>query len=223
METPRQVRLGADLVLIHQCISRGIHVSRLYSNVFRQGGFPNSRIRQGFADYVRSLSSVLHAHHRGEDELAFPLFRAKFPEAPCDRLTAEHRMILPLLEEVRTGILQAAESGAPQEPLGLLDRVLTEMGAIWWPHIETEETHFSADKIDTVMTPDEQSSFMGRLGRFHQENSGPDYLVVPFTLYNLPAESRAVLAETMPPAVVRELVPGAWKEKWQAMSPFLMV
>lgn len=223
MEEENRIRIGVELVLIHQCLSRAIHVSKLYSDIFRQTGFPDGNIRPGFADYVRSLVSVLHSHHLAEDELAFPAFRGRLPEAPYNRLAAEHRLMRPLLEEVRVGLERALVRTSSREPLAGLDRVLREMEGIWKPHIETEEAHFSAENIDAVMLPGEQADFMSRLSRHIQEHSGPDYLVVPFTLFNLPPASRAILSETMPPAVTQELVPGPWKEKWRPMSPFLLV
>ena len=65
-----------------------------------------------------------------------------------------------------------------------------------------------------------------RLGKMfaehNQEHSGPDYLVVPFLLYNLSAEDRAIMSQEMPPVVTQQLVPVAWKEKWAPMSPFLL-
>jgi hypothetical protein len=53
-------------------------------------------------------------------------------------------------------------------------------------------------------------------------HSGPDYLVVPFVLYNLSPEQRAILAAEMPPIVTQQLVPIAWKAQWEPMSPFLL-
>jgi hypothetical protein len=47
-------------------------------------------------------------------------------------------------------------------------------------------------------------------------------LGVPFVLYNLPAQERAIQARTMPSAVVEELVPVVWKEQWAPMQPFLL-
>lgn len=223
MQAENRVGLGVELVLIHQSIGRAIHISKLYSDIFRQTGFPEGRIRPGFADYVRSLVSVLHSHHLAEDEVAFPALREKLPIAPYDRLLAEHRQFRPLLEEVRLGIRRAVEGPSSQEPLAGLDRSLRELERIWKPHIETEQAHFSAENMDGVMAPEEQADLASRLGRHVQEHSGPDYLVVPFTLFNLPPESRAVLSETLPPAVTQQLLPGAWKEKWQPMSPFLLV
>jgi hypothetical protein len=46
--------------------------------------------------------------------------------------------------------------------------------------------------------------------------------VVPFLLYNLPPEERAIFSQGMPPVVTQELVPVVWKEKWSPMKPFLL-
>ncbi len=223
MEDNLNGRVGVDLALIHQCISRAIHVSKLYSNIFRQCGFPDGKIRPGFGDYVHSLLSVLLTHHQGEDELAFPVFRDKLPEAPYERLAADHHFILQLLREVRLKIDEALDNESSQEPLSRLDGVMTELGDIWSRHIEIEEFHFSPDKLDAVMSPEDQARLVGRLAQFFLLHSGPDYLIVPFTLFNLPPESRMVLSGTMPPLVTRELVTGPWKDKWRPMSPFLLV
>ncbi|MBP1769670.1 MAG: hypothetical protein H6P96_288 [Candidatus Aminicenantes bacterium] len=75
MEVDNPFRVGAAMLLIHQSISRGIHMSGLYTRIFMQAGLPDGKIRPGFADYIRSLTSVLHAHHLAEDELTFPRLR----------------------------------------------------------------------------------------------------------------------------------------------------
>ncbi len=54
------------------------------------------------------------------------------------------------------------------------------------------------------MSADEQLRLLAQIGEADQEHSGPDYLV-------------------MPPVVTRRLIPVAWKEKWQPMSPFLLI
>ncbi len=53
------------------------------------------------------------------------------------------------------------------------------------------------------------------------KNSGPEYLVIPFVLYNLTGQDRTMIEQVMPPLVTQQLVPGAWKEKWAPMKPFL--
>ena len=72
------------------------------------------------------------------------------------------------------------------------------------------------------MSAEEQIRLLARIGEANHEHSGPDYLVVPFTLFNLPQKDRGYMSDLMPPAVIRDLIPTAWKEKWQPMSPFLL-
>lgn len=223
MEGNIQLRVGEALLLIHQCISRGIHMSGLYSRIFTQAGFPSSRIRPGYVDYVRSLASVLHAHHLAEDELAFPLFKELLPEAPCAQLSDEHLKIASLVDEIRLKIDRAADDPESRETLERIDVLLGRLAELWRPHIAIEEVHFTAAKIDTVMSQEDQAALLTRIGESNLKHSGPDYLVVPFTLFNLPPDDRAYMSNMMPAVVVQKLVPAAWKEKWQPMSPFLLV
>ena len=55
-----------------------------------------------------------------------------------------------------------------------------------------------------------------------QQHSGPAHWVVPFLLYNLPPDRRAVFARPMPLVVTRLLVPIVWRRKWAPMRPFLL-
>lgn len=221
MQDANHYHLGVTLLLIHQSISRGIQISRHFSRIFGQGGFPDDTSRQGFADYVRSLATVLRAHHLTEDELAFPRLRELLPGAPYDLLTDQHRLMESLLDEIGIRIGRAAGDAASGEPLAKLESALTKLEGIWKPHIEEEEAHFTPGKIDSLMQPDEQTAFVAQMAEFNQRHSAPDYLVVPFTLFNLALEDRNIMSQMMPPIVTQHLVPVAWKEKWRPMMPFL--
>jgi hypothetical protein len=223
MEVDNQFRVGEALLLIHQSISRGIHMSGLYSRIFMQAGFPGGNMRPGFVDYIRSLTSVLRAHHLAEDKLAFPLFRDLLPEAPYDQLADEHREFTPIVDELRLKIERAVEDPEGGESLERIDSLLAKMWDSWRPHIALEETHFSPARIDAVMSAEEQIQLLARMSDANREHSGPDYLVVPFTLFNLPEKDRTYLSGLLPPVVAQHLVPVAWKEKWRPMSPFLLV
>ncbi len=223
MEGTNHSRVGDALPLIHQSISRGIHMSGLYGRVFTRTGFPGGKIRPGFTDYVRSLTSVMHAHHLAEDQLAFPLFKERLPEAPYDRLADEHLKMVPIVDEVRLKIERATDDPESPESLDRIDTLMNSLAEIWRPHIAVEESHFTPEKIDAVMSADEQAGLLARIGEVNQKHSGPDYLVVPFTLFNLPHKERAYMSDLLPPIVPQQLVPVAWKEKWQPMSPFLLV
>jgi hypothetical protein len=55
-----------------------------------------------------------------------------------------------------------------------------------------------------------------------QEYSKPDFLVIPFLLYNLPLEDRIIFSQGMPPILTEQMVPVVWKDKWAPMKPFLL-
>lgn len=223
MEDMSHSRVGEALPLFHQSISRGIHMSGLYGRVFTRTGFPVGKIRPGFTDYVRSLTSVMNAHNLTEDQLAFPVFRERLPKAPYDKLADEHLKMTPIVDEVRQKIEWAAFDPESREAFERIDALMDSLEQIWRPHIEVEESHFSPEKIDAVMSASEQAGLLARIGEVSRKNSGPEYLVVPFTLFNLPQKERARLSDLLPPAVPQHLVPVAWKEKWQPMAPFLLV
>jgi hypothetical protein len=58
--------------------------------------------------------------------------------------------------------------------------------------------------------------------KFFQEHTGPAYLVMPFVLYNLSPEDRAITSQGFPEMVTKQLVPIDWKDKWVSMQPFLL-
>ncbi len=218
-----QFRVGDAFRLIHQSISRGVHMAGLYGRIFAQAGFPLGKIHSGFIDYVRSLVSVLNAHSLAEDQLAFPLFKELLPQAPYERLTNEHLELIPIVDDLRLEIGRVADNPEPRAPLGRIGNLLERLAEIWGPHIAIEETHFSPEKIDAVMSADEQARLLAQISDANQKHSGPDYLVVPFTLFNLPQKERSRLSDLLPPVEPWHLLPVDWKEKWQPMAPFLLV
>jgi hemerythrin-like domain-containing protein len=222
MSEPSQPNVAADLVRIHSVVTRGLKVSIERSQAFAQGGFPDDTTRQGFVDYVQSLVSVLHAHHLGEDELAFPYLRELLPDAPFDLLSEQHQHMLPILDKIKAASEAVAVQEPKSQPLNDLKRALTEIADLWQPHIQIEEEHFSVEKGAELISVDEHIRLAQLFAKLSQEHAQPDYLVVPFILYNLAPEDRAIMAGAMPPMVTQELVPKVWKEKWAPMQPFLL-
>jgi hemerythrin-like domain-containing protein len=216
-----QPNVAKDLARIHSVITRALRVAAERSQAFAQQGYPDASTREGFASYVRSLVSVLDGHHLLEDELAFPYLRDKLPEAPYDLLMAQHREMLPILEQIKATIEAAAEVSA-SGALNDINRALTQIAGIWHPHIQIEEEHFTPEKTGLLIDAEEHLRLSRMFGEYSQQHTSPDYLVVPFILYNLPAEQRAIQAQAMPPIVTQQLVPIAWKEKWASMVPFLL-
>jgi hypothetical protein len=209
------------MLSIHAVVSRGLRVALERNEAFVQHGFPDARSREGFIDYLRCLVSVLNAHHETEDTLAFPSFREKV-DAPYDLLTEQHRLLHPMLEQAKTIIEEAAAAPSAAEPLARLNVVLRKIEELWHPHIGIEEEHFTVDRFATLMPPEEHLRLIGRFLEHTRQITGPDYLILPFLLYNLEPRARALFASEMPPIVTEQLVPVVWKEKWEPMQPFLL-
>jgi hypothetical protein len=157
-----------------------------------------------------------------EDELVFPYFRPHIPDAPYDILTADHQRVVILLESVAKIIEEIAVNPQQPEKYNQLALPIIEIDRIWHPHISIEESWFNQERISACFSDEEQEN-IGREFAFHsQKHSGPDFLVMPFMLYNLPSEQRTLLARTFPPIVTEQFVPIVWKEKWAPMQPYLL-
>ena len=222
MSEPVSSSVAAELIRIHLVITRGLKVAAESSQSFAQQGFPDVSAKEGFINYVRSLASTLHAHHLTEDDVAFPYFREKMLEAPFDLLSAQHQAMVLLLNEINSSIEPMELASQVHEPLSNLHRTLTQIAEIWHPHIKMEEDHFTPERVDALINPEEQTRLCGLFIEHSQKHARPDYLVVPFLLYNLPPQERAAFAQRLPPVVVQQLIPVLWKEKWETMKPFLL-
>jgi hemerythrin-like domain-containing protein len=214
--------IALDLLRIHSIITRGISVATEKSQVFAREGFPDGSTREGFIRYARSLVSVLHSHHLTENELAFPYLRAKFPDAPYDLLIAQHQELVHLLDQINVAIEEVAADPQGAASLTKLNGVLRRTGEMWHPHIGIEQDHFAPDKVGPLLAPEEHIRLSKLFAEHSRKHTSPDYLIVPFLLYNLPPEERAIFARPMPLILTRLLVPLVWKKKWAPMMPFLL-
>jgi hypothetical protein len=221
MKQPNQPNIAADLIRIHSVVTRGLSVSLERGQTFARDGFPDDATREGFVSYVQSLVSVLHAHHLGEDELAFPYLRDLLPDAPFDLLSEQHQQMVPILDEIAAAN-EAVAAGGDSQSVNDLNRALTQVDELWHPHIQIEEEQFSVEKGAELIGVDEHIRLAQLFAKLSQEHAQPDFLVVPFILFNLSPEDRAIMAAPMPPVVTQELVPRAWKDKWAPMQPFLL-
>lgn len=213
--------LASDLVRIHKVITRGLSVGTTKGAEFMQAGFPDTRTRQGFADYALGLEVVLDAHHLAEDEVLFPSLREKLPQAPYDYLSKNHKEIEALLIPVKQAVVDVAGRDV-EAGLARLVEGLTEITAVWAPHIRMEESIFSHEALTKVMTLEELASLSRAVGKHSQEHSTPDYLALPFVLFNLNVEDRATMAAALPKEVLEVLLPKEWKDRWAPMKPFLL-
>jgi hemerythrin-like domain-containing protein len=214
--------IAADLTRIHLVVTRGVAVAREHCQTYARDGFPDAATQEGFIRYVEALVTVLDGHHLTEDEMVFPYLQTKLPDAPYAALMAEHQVVVQLLNQV-SGILTAIRSaGDPRPALADLEPVLARLDAVWHPHRQKEETHFTTESLAPLIPPDEQARVGLEWAKHGQEHAGPPPLAVPFILYNLTPDERAIMLHKMPPVVTQELVPGPWKEQWGPMKPFLL-
>jgi hypothetical protein len=214
--------IGMELLRIHAILTRGLKISAENAQVFRDQGFPNTMTREGYLNYVNSFVAVINAHHLTEDDLAFPYLRDKFPEAPYELLKTQHQNVVLVLNQVRAVIEPLTTETETGGLLDLLNESLKEIAVLWYPHIQIEEGHFSVEKMKTRI-PLEDHIKMGKLFMEHsQQHATPDYLVVPFLVYNLEPEERVTFIRELPPVVTQQLIPTVWKEKWKPMAPFLL-
>jgi hemerythrin-like domain-containing protein len=222
MSEDHESSFSRALITIHAVITRALKVTKTHSQSFVQHDSSDASLRLGFVSYVRTFVSVTHAHHLTEDELLFPYFRDKIREAPFDLLTAQHREVARLLDEIAAATDEAESGSQAGEPFSRISRTAAELAELWHPHIENEESIFTSERLHAAVTLDEQLKLTKLAAEHGMKHSGPDYLAVPFILYNLSPEDRAAMSEQMPPIVTQQLVPVAWKEKWEPMSPFFL-
>ena len=222
MSTVNQPNVAATVLRIHAVITRALDVTMERGEIFAFQGFPDETTRLGYISYAQSLLSILHAHHLGEEELAFPFFRARIPDAPYAELLRTHQQMLPIIEQVKGDITAAASEANPTDTLHVMQQTFGQLRSIWHPHIATEEEQFTVAKLAAAATVDEHIKLERELGQHAMQHAGPDYLVVPFLLYNMPPADRAMQMAIMPPLVTQQLVPIVWKDKWAPMKPFLL-
>jgi hypothetical protein len=210
--------VGTDLVRIHKVVTRALEVSRQNSQA---DNLPEAH-QAGFAAYVRALTILLDSHHLGEDELAFPFWKTHLPEdSPFDRLKQQHRQMTAYLGQIN-GWLRAPEDAWQPAARSKLHRTLTYLQRLWLKHIGLEEATIGPENASRYLTPEENGQLARQLAEHGQAHSQPNELVMPFVIYNLAGEDRAEFIKLMPPVMLQQLIPFAWKAVWAPMTPFLL-
>lgn len=222
MSNKNQPNIGEDYIRFHKVMTRGLAVSLQNINEFLQIGELEKLNREGFLKYVQSFSSVLHGHHQAEDEKIFPYFKDKLPEVPYERLISEHEIFNDGLQEINTGIDHLTSENDELDSLKLLKSGFDKIDQIWDPHIQIENTQLYERIRSLNIDLEEMIRLQKEDKKFFQEHTGPAYLVMPFVLYNLSPEDRAILTEGSPDIVAKQLLSIDWKDKWTPMQPFLL-
>jgi len=222
MSNENQPNIGEDYIRFHKVMTRGLAVSLQNINEFLQIGALEKLNREGFIKYVQSFSSVLHGHHQAEDEKIFPYFKDKLPLVPYERLTSEHEIFNDGLQEINTGIDHLTSENDELDSLKLLKSGFDKIDQIWHPHIQIENTQLYERIRSLNIDLEEMIRLQKEDKKFFQEHTGPAYLVMPFVLYNLSPEDRAILTQGSPEIVTKQLLSIDWKDKWTPMQPFLL-
>jgi len=222
MSEKQETNIAASFYKIHNIITRGLRVSLESTRGILQAGFQGERNREGFFNYIRSLTSVMNAHHLTEDDIAFPYFRDKLPEAPFDDWTYWHGKMSEDLDEINLAVEKCEKKDEFETELRNIENVLARLNEGWPYHIQPETDEF-INKADALVPVEEQLRLVRQFSEYVLENANPPYLTVPFMLHNLPVEDRQVFSQWIPAEGILNLVPVAWKEKWSSMGPYLLI
>jgi hemerythrin-like domain-containing protein len=213
--------IGSELLRIHSIITRGLQVALQNSLMISEQGYSDAQTKEGYFCFVRCFISVLNSHHHTEDQIAFPYLKAKMLEAPYDLLMSQHQDLIHVLDQLGD-VLEEAECTSESKLSCNLYMLLKRIEASWFPHISIEENYFTVDRMAALIAPEEQARMIKQFVEHSQQYMKPDFLVIPFLLYNLPQEERTLFSRAMPAILIEALVPVVWKEKWAPMKPFLI-
>ncbi len=222
MSKQQESNIAVSFLNIHNIITRSLRVSLENAQVILQGGFQDERTREGFFNYIRALTSVMNAHHLMEDEVAFPYFRDKLPDADFDDLTFWHHKMDEILDEINLAAEKFEKNDQLETEMRNIENALSRLNDGWPLHIQPETDDF-INKADALVPVEEQLRLVRLFAEHSQKNAIPHYLTVPFMIYNLPVEDRKVFSQGMPAEVLQNLIPVVWKEKWKSMKPYLLV
>jgi len=217
-----QVDIGENFIFQHKIYTRGLKVSLENVNKFLEEGVESSN-NDGFLKYLQSLSSLLEGHHLVENEKVFPYFIDKLPGVPYGRLMSEHKEIKGALERINTAIADIKSGKGEIKSLKNIKLSLDKIDGLWHAHIKIEESQLYTKIASLKLSPEEANMKMQEFSQFFQEHTaGPPYLNMPFVLYNLSPEDRAIFSRDFPETVLKQLVPIDWKDKWAPMKPYLL-
>jgi hemerythrin-like domain-containing protein len=207
---------GRDLVRIHKVITRALDVSL--------ASLPESSLtddqRKGLILYLKAMTILLHAHHSGEDEIAFPFWESRMPAGPFDELSRQHQEMLVSLEQIEHWFDAGVEAWQ-QEIINKTIQTINTLRNHWNTHINLEEATVGPENSRQYLTSEENDHLAKQLSAHGQAHSQPGELVMPFIVYNLSGVDRTEFVKLLPPVVIQELIPNAWKAAWAPMKPFL--
>lgn len=216
-------RVAGNLMLIHMIISRALHVSVTTMAKYADTGFPTAEVQKGACMYMECLRTAFVAHHLTEDEVAFPIFKDKIPDAPYRLIEEEHVEMIKALAQFEHLLNRMQIDTYPQEYIGALGVMLVDLQSLWGPHMHREEVNFSEITISGNVNLEDQNKLLKNISVHSEAHSRPANQILPFLLYNLPPRERELFSEDLSPIVTNFLVPRIWKKEWAPMEQFLLI
>jgi hemerythrin-like domain-containing protein len=217
MPTDPVPNVGNDLLRIHRVITRALDISLQNSRITNL----TEGYQQGLVMYVRVLAILLHSHHAGEDELAFPFWQTRLLGGPFDKLSEQHRQMITYLEQIEQWLAEEPATWQA-DTLSELAHILNDLQTLWQTHISLEEATIGPENSRQYLTPAENEQLGRQLAEHGQAHAQPNELVMPFVVYNLSDADRAEYIKLLPPVMMEQLIPFAWKAAWVPMTPFLL-
>jgi hemerythrin-like domain-containing protein len=120
MMDENQGDVGTDIIRFHRIITRSLEILIQNVNRFLEIGALEESDREGFLKYIQTFSTVMDAHHLLENEKIFPYFKDKLPDAPYDRLMAQHKLFEKSLSGINSGINSLKSNVDESNSLNLL-------------------------------------------------------------------------------------------------------
>ena len=165
---------AADLRRIHAMITHALEGARAQSQAAAEAGLADPGERQALAEYLGCFATLLHDHHLSEDDVAFPYFRDRLPDAPFGALEAQHVEMQALLEELEAACDVIARNGQGREAAQALHDTLGRLAALWHPHIALEEAQFTPETLDGAgWGTQDAAQFAAAIGAYMQQLIDP--------------------------------------------------
>jgi iron-sulfur cluster repair protein YtfE (RIC family) len=128
-----------EMALIHQTFRDELHKAPGLIGDVKPGDTGRSKV---VSDHLVNIISILHHHHAAEDDLLWPLLRARVAAAGADvsRMQDEHTDIAKAMDKVEAVRLLWAATAEPEHAERLIDSV-EELSALLDNHLADEEEH----------------------------------------------------------------------------------
>ena len=215
------VDIAEELMRIHSVITHALEVMIEKSEAFLKK-IPVQEDLTGFTLFVDCFITFIEGHHTTEDDFAFPYFEKLLPQMPITRLMREHQEMVGIIQQMDLANAKMKSSGHVKEGLIELKKQFLQLKELWYPHINSEETHLCSACICSVTTNKEQYKLAKRFESYGKKHFKPPTLVLPFVIYNMSEKDRAIMLNTLPWILSRFLIPIAWKRNWRPMQPYFV-